>query len=373
MGTQRDYYEILDIPRNASADHIARAYRKLAIQYHPDSHPGDQEATIRFKEAAEAYEVLSDPQKRARYDQFGHAGVSGQTAGFQDVEDIFEAFGDILGGGIFGDLFGSRRRRRVRRGADVQCQVTLTLEEAARGADKSVTFNRHTRCATCQGNGSRPGAQPQPCRRCGGAGEVVQSAGILRVQTTCPSCRGAGAVITDPCPQCRGSGVMAHQVEMTVHIPAGADHGMRLRLAGEGEPSLEGGPPGDCYCLIRLKPHRIFQRQGSDLVVEVPIAYSQAVLGAAVEIPSLDGRQTLDVPAGTQPGELFRLRGQGMPNPRNGQRGDLIVQLLLEVPKKISPHQEELLRKLAELERADVSPHRQSFLEKLREYFAPKD
>jgi molecular chaperone DnaJ len=336
MATKRDYYDILEVPRDASEDVIARAYRKLAIRYHPDSHPGDDEATVRFKEAAEAYEVLSDPEKRARYDRFGHAGVAGQGGGFHSAEDIFDAFGDIFG---FGDLFGQGRRRggrRVRRGADVQCEVSLTLEEAARGTSKTISFARHTRCGTCQGSGSRPGAQPQTCRNCGGLGEIVQSAGILRVQTTCPTCRGAGAVITDPCPDCRGTGLKAQRVELEVRIPAGADDRMRVRLAGEGEPSPDGGPPGDCYCLIRLQPHRLFHRDGSHLRVDVPVTYPQAALGATLEIPTLDGPDELEIPAGTQPGDLFRLRGKGMPDPRSGRIGDLIIQIVVEVPRKLN-------------------------------------
>jgi molecular chaperone DnaJ len=375
MATKRDYYEILGVERVASSADISRAYRQLAIKYHPDSNPGDEEAVAHFKEAAEAYEVLSDPEKRARYDRYGHAGVQGPggTAGFTDVEDIFDAFGDIFGGGVFGDFFGGRRPRRSSRGADVKCEVTLDLEEAARGASKTVEFDRSVTCRKCAGSGSKPGSQPQTCRRCGGRGQVVQSAGILQVQTTCPSCRGHGSVITDPCADCRGRGHVSKRVELEVAIPAGVDDGMRVRLSGEGEPSRAGGPPGDCYCFIKIRPHPLFRRDGSDLFVQLPISYTQAVLGARIEIPTLDGPDLLTVPGGTQSGEVFRLPGKGMPDPRGGHWGDLLVQTVVEVPKKLSPRQEELLRQLAEEENSHVSPHRKSFLDKLRDYFAPSN
>ncbi|MFO0912726.1 MAG: molecular chaperone DnaJ [Pirellulales bacterium] len=377
MATKRDYYEVLGVERHANEQDIARAYRKLAIQFHPDSNPGDEEATVRFKEAAEAYEVLSDVEKRSLYDRHGHAGLGGPAGGgFHDVEDIFDAFGDLFGG-AFGDLFGGggRRRggRRVHRGNDVQCEVVLTLEEAATGIKKTLDLKRSTPCGTCHGSGSRPGASASQCRRCGGAGEVVTSAGILRVQTTCPTCRGSGRVITDPCEECRGAGFQAKPIRLEVNIPAGADEGMRVRLTGEGEPSPDGGPSGDLYCLIRMQPHPLFRRDGSNVFVELPISYTQAVLGAEIEIPTLNGPQTLSVHAGTQAGELYRLRGLGVPNPRGGSKGDLIVQVMIEVPKQINARQETLLRELAELEHAEVTPHRKSFLDSLKDYFRGKD
>lgn len=375
MATKRDYYEVLGVEKNASEQDISRAYRKLAIKYHPDSNAGNEEATERFKEAAEAYEVLGDAQKRARYDQYGHAATNGQ-AGFGDVEDIFDAFGDIFGGGIFGDIFGRggrSRGRRQQRGADVKCEVTLTLEEAARGVKRKVTFDRSEGCETCHGSGSKPGSTGETCRRCNGHGQVVQSAGILRVQTTCPSCQGAGQVIVDPCDDCRGRGFVAHQVELEVAIPAGVDDDMRVRLAGEGERSRSGGPPGDCYCFIRVKPHPLFKREGSHLFVEVPISYTQAALGAEIEIPTLEGTDQLQVPAGTQSGDVFKLRGKGIPDPRSGQAGELLVQTHVEVPKRLTPKEEEVLRELAEIENRNVSPRRKSFLDKLRDYLTPAE
>lgn len=341
MAAKRDYYEVLGVDRGASEREIAAAYRKLAIKYHPDSHPGDEESTERFKEAAEAYEVLSDKEKRARYDRFGHAGVDGPSASphFTNVEDIFEAFGDILGGGMFGDLFGGRRTRRgPRRGADLNCEVVLTLEEAARDAKKTVEFNRSRKCSSCEGSGMKGGTQPQSCRRCGGAGRVVQSAGILRVQTTCPACGGRGQVISDPCRDCHGRGYVADRVRLDVSIPAGVDNGMRVRLPGEGEPSPEGGPPGDCYCHVRVEEHSLFARDGSNLLLEVPITYPQAALGATIEVPTLTGRHELTIPVSTQSGDVFRLRGQGVPDPQPprgrlaGPRGDRSAQTAQQTP-----------------------------------------
>jgi molecular chaperone DnaJ len=370
MASKRDYYEVLGVKREASDKEIAAAYRKLAVKYHPDANPGNAEAVEKFKEAAEAYEVLSDAEKRERYNRFGHAGVD-QFGGpqFTDVEDIFEAFG-----GLFGDLFGGGPRRggrRVRRGADVRCDVTLDLEEAARGVTKTVEFNRSKPCETCKGSGSKPGSQRAVCRRCGGHGQIVQSAGILRVQTTCPTCHGAGSVITDPCEDCRGRGYVQERARLEVNIPAGIDDGMRVRLAGYGEPSPDGGPPGDAYCFVTVRRHKLFQRDGVHLILQMPITYSQAALGATIEVPTLAGPHELVLPAGSQSGEVFRVRGRGMPDPRGGSPGDLHVQTYIEVPKRLTSRQEHLLRELAEVERTEVSPHRKSFLERLREYFTP--
>ena len=364
---KRDYYEVLGVKREASEKEIAASYRKLAIQYHPDSNSGDPDAVLKFKEAAEAYEVLSDADKRARYDRFGHDAP--EFAGgphFTDVEDIFEAFG-----GIFGDLFGGggRRGRRPRRGADIQVQVAIDLEEAAKGVSKPVEFSRHKACETCRGSGSRPGSQRAACRQCGGRGQIVQAMGFVRVQTTCPSCHGAGSVITEPCESCRGSGLVAERVKMSINIPAGVDDGMRVRYGGQGEPSPDGGPQGDCYCLVNVRKHKLFERDGDHLILRMPITYSQAALGATLEIPTLQGKQELSISPGTQSGEVFRVRGRGMPDPRSGRVGDLLVQTYIEVPKKLSKRQQELLRELAEVEQTQVSPHRKSFFEKLRDYF----
>lgn len=377
MAAKRDYYEVLGVARSAAQQEIAAAYRKIAIKNHPDSNPGDEAATARFKEAAEAYEVLSDAEKRARYDRFGHAGIDGAAGGaahFTNVEDIIDAFGDIFGGGLFGDIFGGGgRRRRQRRGADVKCEVTLDLAEAAAGVTKTVQFERTRPCGTCHGSGSRPGSSPESCRRCAGRGQVVQSAGFIRVQTTCPTCHGAGSVIRDPCTQCRGRGYEAAAVELEVSIPAGVDTGMRVRLSGEGDPSPHGGPPGDCYCIINVREHSLFERDGANLFVQMPITYTQAVLGATIEVPTLNGREAVSIPPGTESGHVFQLRGRGMPDPRGGPKGDLVVRTYVEVPKKLAPRQEELLRELAELEETHVTPHRKSFLETLRDYFSTSE
>jgi molecular chaperone DnaJ len=374
VATKRDYYEILGVKREASDKEIASAYRRMAVKYHPDSNPGDENATAKFKEAAEAYEVLCDAEKRARYDRYGHAGVQGQHHEFQSAEDVFEIFGDLFGGGMFGDLFGGGRRgRRVRRGADIRTDVTLDLEEAARGVKRTVEFSRHTECESCEGSGAEPGSKKETCRRCGGHGQVIQSAGILRVQTTCPTCQGAGVTIANPCRNCGGSGYMAGKRKLEVQIPAGVDDGMRVRVQGEGEPSPEGGPPGDLYCFISVRRHKLFQRDGRNLILQLPISYSQAALGATIEVPTLNGRKDLEVPRGTQSGDLFRVRGAGMPDPHGGITGDLVVQTFIEVPKKLSERQEELLRELAELDHAHVTPHRKSFLERIRDYFTGQE
>lgn len=371
MAEKRDYYEVLGVSRSASEKEISDAYRKLAMKYHPDRNPGDDSAVEKFKEAAEAFEVLNNPDKRARYDRYGHAGLGAGAPQFRDVSDIFDAFGDIFGGGIFGDIFGrgARGGRRVRQGADIRCEVVLELEEAARGVTKTVSFRRHEACSTCSGSGAQPGTQRHTCQYCGGRGRVVQSTGIFSLQTTCPSCGGAGSVIEHPCADCRGSGYVSRRVSREVKIPAGVDSQTRLRLQGEGEPSPDGGPPGDCYCFITVKDHALFHRQGQHLVCEVPIGYAQAALGATVDVPTLDGRQRLEIPPGTQNGDVFRLRGHGMPIPQRRGRGDLVVQVFIEVPKRLSAEHERILRELAEVENADVSPKRKTFFQTLKDYF----
>ncbi len=367
MSTQRCYYEILSVSREASDGEISTAYRKLAIKYHPDKNPGDEEAIARFKEAAEAFEVLNDNEKRSRYDRFGHAGVNGNAggggAGFSDVEDIFSAFGDM-----FGDLFGGGRGR-ARAGRDVRCDVTLTLHEAAEGTTKSVEYKRHETCDDCDGTGAAEGSTRETCGYCGGHGRVIQSAGIVRMQTTCPACQGAGSTIEKPCKGCRGTGQKLKTVQTEVRIPAGVDDGTRVRISGEGEPSASGGPPGDCYCFISVLSHPLFDREGQHLVCRVPITYTQAALGCDLEVPTLSGRGEVKLPPGTQSGDVFRLNGEGMPDPRRHGLGDLLVQVTIEVPKKISAEEQKLLRELAELENTNVAPERKSFFSKVKDYF----
>ena len=369
MAEKRDYYEVLGVERSATDGQISESYRKLALKYHPDRNPGDDEAIIKFKEAAEAFEVLSHPEKRARYDRFGHAGLEGGGAPhFHDVGDIFSAFGDIFGEGFFSDFFGGRGARS-RKGGDVRCDVTIDLFEAARGTTKVVQFARHAVCEPCHGSGAKPGTRPEMCRYCGGKGRVVQSTGIFSIQTTCPSCHGSGHTIRDACNSCRGSGYVQKKVTRKVEIPAGVDDQNRLRLSGEGEPSPSGGPPGDCYCFISVTPHPLFQRKGQDLLCQVPISYPQAVLGATLDVPTLDGREEMAIPAGTQTGQVFTLRGARDARPAISGRGDLHVQVHIEVPRTMTPEHEEAVRKLAEIENMHVSPTRKSFFEKLKELF----
>lgn len=373
MVDQRDYYELLGVDRRATSAEITAAYRKLAIRFHPDKNPGDAESASKFKEAARAFEVLSDTDLRGRYDRFGHAGVDGgRRHDFNDISDVFEAFGDLFGGGIFGDAFGGSRQRpnRARKGRDVFCQVSLSLVEAARGATKTVAFDRHETCSVCDGSGARKGTKPQGCDYCGGRGQVIQSAGVFRLQTTCPACRGAGTVIRERCAECGGDGVTEEHVSRKVTIPAGVDRDVRVRLAGEGEPGGNGGPPGDCYCVIAIEEHPFLVREGRDLHCEVPVSFSQAALGATVDVPTLEGAKPLDIARGTQPGDVIRVRGLGMPEVRGRGIGDLHVHVHVEVPKSLSRRAEELLRELAAEENASVTPKRFSFFSRLAEYFS---
>jgi len=376
MVDQRDYYEVLGVGRRASSAEITAAYRKLAVRFHPDKNPGDAEAAIRFKEAARAFEVLSDNDLRSRYDRFGHAGVEGgRRHDFNDISDVFEAFGDLFGGGIFGEAFGGGRQRgsRARRGRDVFCQVHLSLVEAARGVTKTVEFDRHETCGECDGSGARKGTRPEPCDYCGGRGQVIQSAGVFRLQTTCPACRGAGSVVKEKCPACGGEGITEEHVRRKVTIPAGVDRDVRVRLAGEGEPGAAGGPPGDCYCVIEIEDHPFLAREGRDLHCEVPVSFTQAALGATVDVPTLDGPKPLEIARGTQPGDVIRVRGLGMPEVRGRGVGDLHVHVHVEVPRNVSGRTEELLRELAAEEQAAVSPKRTSFFSRLAEYFQGRE
>lgn len=372
MAEKRDYYEVLQVTRTATKIEIDRAYRKMAIKYHPDSNRDDPDASIKFKECSEAYEVLIDADKRTRYDQFGHAGLHGGGGGFQD----FESFGDIFGD-VLNDFFGGGRGRRgggtrKSRGQDVRCDVSLTLEEAARGVSKDIAFRRRSTCGSCDGSGAAAGSQPIVCATCGGRGQVIQSTGILRVQTNCPTCRGAGKTISSPCTGCRGSGLVTEKASITVDIPAGVDDGMRVRLKGEGEASPDGGPRGDCYCFITVKPHDLFRRDGTNLVLQFPISYAKAALGAEIEVPTLDGKTKLRIEPGTQSGTLFRIPGCGVVQPGGSRPGDLIVETVIEVPKKLSESQAKLLRELAELDHESVLPAHKSFFEKLKNFFDPE-
>ncbi len=372
MAEEIDYYQLLGIERTATEDEIRSAYRKAALKYHPDRNPGDEEAAAKFKQCAEAFEVLSDKDKRDIYDHYGKAGLerNGGFSGFQDVGDIFGAFGDIFGGSVFGDLFGGGggRGRGVQPGADVRCGVTLDLHEAAKGVSKEIRFKRREKCSKCGGSGAKPGTKPETCRYCGGRGRIQQSTGMFSIQTTCPKCGGRGSVIVDPCPDCRGTGLVAREVVREVRIPAGVDVGSRLRMTGEGDHSPNGGPAGDCYVFIQIKKHPLFRREGQDLICQIPIGYAQAALGAEIEVPTLDGVEKIKISAGTQNGDVVRLRGRGVPTPRRNVAGDLLIQLFIEVPTKIKPEHAKILRQLAEYEGDSVLTERKSFCGKLKDF-----
>ena len=376
MPNERDYYEVLEVERRADGAAISNAYRKLAIQFHPDKNPGNPAAADRFKEAARAFEVLSNDDLRARYDRYGHAGLQGGGRHeFNDLSDIFDTFGDLFGGALGGGGLGGggRRANRARPGRDVFSSISLSLLEAARGASKTIQFSRHELCGTCDGSGAKKGTKPQACEYCGGHGQVIQSAGVFRLQTTCPSCRGVGTVIREKCGPCAGEGLTVEHVERRVTIPAGVDRDVRVRLAGEGEPGGNGGPPGDCYCVIEIEEHPFLTREGRDLHCEVPITFSQAALGATVEVPTLDGPKPLAIARGIQAADVIRIKGLGMPEVRGRGIGDLHVHIHVEVPKTLSPKAEQLLRDLAAEEQKEVSPKRSSFFSRLAEYFQPKD
>jgi molecular chaperone DnaJ len=369
MARKRDYYEVLGISRDADEDTLKKAYRKLAMQYHPDRNVGDAEAEVRFKEASEAFEVLRDPQKRQRYDRYGHEGLEGMSmpdfasaGGFADM--FSELFGDIFGGG----------RRGVRAGRDLQIAVEIDLLEAAQGVRKSIRVPREETCLDCRGSGARPGTQPSTCRRCGGRGAVLHGQGLFRIPQTCPGCGGRGLVIPEPCPRCRGNGTVEVERELTVNIPAGVDNDVSIRLTGEGEAGERGAPAGDLYCVLRVRQHPYFVRHGQDLHCEVPVTFSQAALGGAIEVPTLEGsflKYTLK--RGTQSGEQLRIGGKGMPHLRGGRPGDLVAHVRIVVPRTLSKRQEELLHELDELDGKHGSPERKSFLERLRGLFGTTD
>lgn len=343
---QRDYYDVLGVSRSASAEEIKRAYRKLALENHPDRNPDNPEAEQRFKEAAEAYEVLRDPERRSRYDQFGHAGVNGgDFGGFSSADDIFAHFGDIFGD-IFGFGMGSRRGGgpRPEAGADLRYDLSVSFEQAARGAEISLSIPRRATCEECSGTGAAPGSQRETCTRCGGTGRIRQSNGFFQFAMPCSACNGEGTIIAKPCPRCKGAGTVQQTQELSVRIPAGVDSGTRLRLRGEGEAGRNGGPAGDLYVFLTVEEDKRFRRQGQDLVVTAEVSFPQAALGAKIEVASLDGPLEVQIPAGTQNGEIFRLQGKGLPWLDRKRTGDLLVEVRVKTPVKLTARQEELLR-----------------------------
>ncbi len=345
---EKDYYEILGVARTATQEEIKKAYRKMALKYHPDRNPDDKEAEDKFKEASEAYEVLSDPEKRQIYDQFGHEGLRGTGfTGFRGFEDVFASFGDIFGE-FFG--FGGRTQTGPARGDDLRYDLRITFEEAAFGKEVELEIPRTTPCETCGGTGAKPGTHPITCPTCGGRGQITRSQGFFSVRTTCPTCQGTGQIIPEPCPTCQGTGRVRKKRKVSLKIPPGVDTGSRLRLRGEGEAGERGGPPGDLYVVIHVEEHDFFEREGDDIYCTVPISFTTAALGGKVEVPTLDGSEFIQIKKGTQSGEIFRLKGKGMPRLRGYGRGDEIIQVVVQVPKKLTKRQEELLREFAKLE-----------------------
>jgi molecular chaperone DnaJ len=367
VATKRDYYEVLGIDRGADNDVIKKAYRKVALKYHPDRNQGDAEAEERFKEASEAYQVLSDPEKRAQYDRFGHAafeqggGFDFNAAGFEDI------FGDI-----FGDFFGGRRgggRNRPRRGEDLRYDLEITFEEAIFGVEKTIRVPRLAVCESCEGEGTRDGARRETCLACAGAGQVRYQQGLFSIAKTCPECQGAGSVIRDPCPSCNGAGAVHKQQSLSVKIPAGVDHGSRLKLRGEGEAGRRNGPSGDLYVVIHVREHPIFRREGVDVVCDVPIGMTQAALGTEIEVPTPHGIVKMKIPTGTQSGKVFRLKGKGAPDLRGYGSGDMLVRVAVEIPRKLTKKQKQLLEEFASLSGEDIHPQSKGFFDKVKEMF----
>lgn len=349
MSMKRDYYEILEVERTASGDTIKRAYRQMALKYHPDRNPGDAAAEQKFKEAAEAYDVLRDPEKRVRYDKFGHEGVNGNGFGpFASNEDIFSHFSDI-----FGDLFGfssGRTRTRAQAGANLRYNLNITLRQAAKGDEVSLKIPKNVACPECGGSGAAPGTSPETCPQCGGAGQVRFSQGFFQIAQPCPACHGTGQYIKKPCPRCRGAAVIQDTRELSVRIPPGVDSGNRLRLRGEGEMGVYGGPPGDLYVVLNVADDPVFQRDGPNLLLSRDITMVQAALGASVEVPGLDEPMRMEIPKGTQSGEVFRLAGGGLPIVNTNRKGDLLVEVRVLTPTSLSAAQEDLLKAFAEAE-----------------------
>lgn len=366
MSEKRDYYEILGVARDADDRVLKKAYHKLALQFHPDKKPGDKAAEESFKECSEAYATLSDADKRAHYDRFGHAPEGGNYSAQQYAVNLQDIFGDL-----FGDLFGGQRRGRsgAARGSDLRFHLEITFEEAAFGAQKDITIPRLEDCSTCSGTGAKPGTNVKPCGQCGGAGEIRVAQGFFAIAQTCRVCQGAGRVVESPCLDCRGKGQKEQERQLAVKVPGGVNEGTRLRFVGEGEGGRGGGPRGDLYVVISIKEHPLFTREEQDVICAVPLSFAQAALGCSLEVPTLDGKVSMKVPAGTQPGSVFRLRQKGIPALRGSGRGDQLVKVHIEVPKKLSAEQQSLLEKFAAASNPDNHPENKSFFDKVKELF----
>lgn len=385
---KRDYYEILGVSKGASADEIKKSYRKVAMQYHPDRNPGDKAAEEKFKEAAEAYEVLSDQEKRAQYDRFGHAGVSGngRGAGAQNMEDIFSQFGDIFGEDIFGSFFGGQggrggprgggQRARGTRGSNLRIKLKLTYEEIAKGVTKNIKVKKYVPCTTCSGSGAKDKGSVQTCTTCGGSGQVRKVTntflGQMQTVTTCPGCSGEGTMITSKCGACRGEGRVYGEETVTIDIPAGVQEGMQLSIGGRGNAGERGGPNGDLIILVEEEPHRELQREGLNVAFELHISFTDAVFGTQVEVPTIDGRAKIKIPAGTQSGKVFRLKGKGFPAVNSYEKGDQLVHVNIWTPQQLSSEEKAMLEKLSNSHNFKPNPdkNQKSFFDKMREMFS---
>ncbi len=374
MANKRDFYEILGVNRDASEEDIKKSYRKLAMKYHPDRNPDSKDSEAKFKEAKEAYEILSDADKRRAYDAYGHAGVNpqmGSGPGGEGFGGFSEAFGDI-----FGEIFGGGRRgggSQVYRGADLRYNMEISLEQAARGTETKIRIPSLDECETCHGSGAKPGTKAKTCQTCNGQGQVRLQQGFFSIQQTCPTCHGTGKVIPEPCTTCHGAGRTKAHKTLSVKIPAGVDDGDRIRLSGEGEAGVNGGPAGDLYVVVQLKPHGVFQRDGADLHCEMPITFTVAALGGEISIPTLDGEAKIKIPAETQSGQVFRLRGKGIRPVRQTSAGDLMCHVVVETPVRLTERQKELLRELEEINKKDGDKHNpraKSFMDKVKDFFA---
>jgi molecular chaperone DnaJ len=379
---KRDYYEILEVSREETADGIKKSYRRLAVKYHPDKNPGDKHAEEKFKELGEAYEALSDSQKRAAYDQYGHAAFDPRQragrgggfggGGFHDPFDIFrEVFGGAGGGSIFESFFGGGQQdpSQPQRGDDLRFDLEISLEEAALGCEKEISVTKLDKCETCHGSGAESGSKLKTCATCGGRGQVLMSRGIFSIAQTCPNCKGAGRILEKPCKTCHGNGKHQRSSKIKLRIPPGVDAGSRLRSSGNGEAGFRGGPSGDLYVVLHVKAHEIFQRDGDDLLCEVPVSFIQATLGAEIEVPTLDGKAVIKIPAGTQPNATFRMKGKGVKNLQGYGHGDLHVRVQVEVPTRLNHEQKAKLQEFAALCDGKETPMSQSFFEKAKKFF----
>lgn len=369
--SKRDYYEVLGVHKGATEEEIKKAFRKLAMKYHPDRNPGDKSVEEKFKEVKEAYDVLSDPNKRAAYDHYGHAGVDPSMAGAGAAGAGFRDFADAFSD-IFGDIFGAGRggRSQVYRGADLRYNLEITLEEAARGTETKIRVPVMAECDVCHGSGAKPGTQPVTCPTCGGYGQVRMQQGFFSIQQTCPRCHGSGRIIAEPCTHCHGEGRVKKHKTLSVRIPAGVDEGDRIRLTGEGEAGINGGPPGDLYVMVHLKPHPVFTRDHDDLHCEMPISFATAALGGEITIPTLDGQAVIKIPPETQTGKIFRLRGKGIKGVRSREPGDLLCHVVVETPVNLTERQKELLREFESCcQEGKHHPRAKSFMDKVKEFF----